>query len=175
MCRFYDCDNAAFDALALRWRPRLARFFRRWGFRQEVVDDLTQDLLINLYLTKERMSFDLDQPLEPFVYAAARNRAIKQFREGQQDVTLGPWMDDLDLAEKPPGLHTEARDDLFMCIESLPETERRYLCLCEKHGLGELSHNEIADALGKWPAQITRISRRALSHLRECMEAKGYR
>jgi DNA-directed RNA polymerase specialized sigma24 family protein len=50
-----------------------------------------------------------------------------------------------------------------------------YIFLCGKHGLGDLSHKEIAQVLGKWPPQLTQISQKARAHLRECMTSKGYR
>jgi RNA polymerase sigma-70 factor (ECF subfamily) len=176
MCLFYRGDDRAFDALTARWRSRMVRFFRfHSGFGREEAEDLTQDVFVKLYVTRETMSFDLSQPLEPFLYTVARNLAIQEWRKRRPKCVPIDWIEELDLKEDPSALSQATLDDLFLCIWNLPEPERFYLLLCEKHGLGDCTHIEIARLLGKSPALLTRISQRALTHLREQMMERGYR
>lgn len=175
MTRFYGCGEEAFDLLAERWWPRLFGFFRRMGFSSEEGEDLAQETLIRLYQTKERRSFDLSQPLEPFLLTVARNLAVREWRGRRPHRETVPLIEALDWEPDETGLPATMVEDLFLCIWALPEQQRVYVLLSEKCGLGELSHNEIAAILGKWPAQITRISQRAREHLRNCMAGKGYR
>src|SRR5262249_37593695 len=138
-----------------------------------------------LYLTKETFSFDVGKALDPFLYAIARNLAIAAWRSRKIDSGALLSFDSLeeDLASalrarmeaSAPPVPDETMTDLWLCIWSLSETEQTYLLLCGKHGLGELSHNEIGEVLGKRHAtEITRISQRALDNLRTCMVSKGY-
>jgi RNA polymerase sigma factor (sigma-70 family) len=173
MSRFYGCDGTAYDTLNERWWPRLVRFFRGLGFGVEEAEDLAQDTLVKLYLTKETLSFDLGQPLEPFLYTVARNQARGEWRRRKPETVSLLCIEEIDVKE-PSSLPAAMIEDLFACIGNLPETEQTYLFLCQKHGLGELTHGEIAQILGKLPAQVTRISQRARARLGECLTAKGY-
>jgi RNA polymerase sigma factor (sigma-70 family) len=187
MIRFYDCEAQAFDLLIVRWRPRLLRFFRTLGFLAEDAEDLTQNTMVKLYLTKETFSFDVSQPLAPFLYTIARNLAIARWRhektEPETIVDFNPFEDEDAMAHVhrermealPPPVPNEMMTDLSLCILDLSKTERLYLSLCERHGLGDLSHTEIAEVLGKRNlAEITRISQRTREKLRAGMVSRGY-
>ena len=153
-------------APSTRWPAVVARlfgYFRRRGLDAEDAEDLTLKVLARLAGTKddERRSsrFDPDRPFAPFVLTLARHAAIEKWRERKVE-TVGPPHPDV-CAEEAGPLSEQALEDLFVCIEALPEPERAYVRLCGKHGLGESSHQEIAQQLGKWPAQVTEISQRA--------------
>ncbi|MCC2673042.1 MAG: hypothetical protein K0Q72_5514 [Armatimonadetes bacterium] len=174
MAQFYACSEAAFEKLSDRWWPRLMSFFRNQGFGNEDAEDLTLDVLVRLYVTKEKLAFDLSQPLAPFLFTIARRRAIARWRELKREPPQRPLEEGLNVAaEAEP--RSDLPADLLECLEQLPEPERTYVTLCERHGLGDLSHNDIATVLNKWPAQVTQISKRARSALRECLTNKGYR
>lgn len=175
MGRFYDCQEEAFELLARRWWPRLFGFFARLGFSADAAEDLAQEAVIRLYGTKETRSFDARQPLAPFFIRIARNLAVGAWRSGKAGRTVS-----LDEAREfcpendevlPPDLMVA----LLGCVSDLSDPEQTYVTLCGKHGLGECSHNEIGEVLGKWPAQVTAISQKARAQLRTCLEAKGFR
>lgn len=172
MRRFYACDSAAFETLAERWWVRIHRFIIRLGFSDEDASDLTQDTLVRLFVTKETQSFDLGEPVAPFVQRAARNAAIGAWRRRHRGIETVPLLDELDRAE--PDDDRRFCEDVLDCLGSLPEPGCTYIKLCKIHGIGDLSHNEIGEMLGKWPAQVTRISQKARGELRKCLEGKGY-
>jgi RNA polymerase sigma factor (sigma-70 family) len=174
MAEFYGCSEAAFERLADRWWPRLFAFFRKLGFGNEDAEDLVMDSLVRLFTTKERQQFDTSQELAPFLFTIARRLAVGAWRKraAGRDV---PWDEDLPLVTGAREPESELEADLLACVWQLPEAELTYVVLCGKHGLGELSHNEIAEMLDKWPPQITHLSKRALAALKECMHGKGYR
>jgi DNA-directed RNA polymerase specialized sigma24 family protein len=174
MARFYDCDPTAFDSLFCRWRPRLFGFFRKLGFVDEDCEDLSQDVLVRLHLTRENRSFDVTQPLTPYLLTAAKNLAIETWRRREPQRQALPIIEYLDLETLHKGPRHELLDDLLLCIWSLPPTLQLYVMMCEKHGLGDLSHNEIAEIMGKWPAQMTILSHKARAFLLECLTDKGY-
>jgi RNA polymerase sigma factor (sigma-70 family) len=187
MIRFYHGDAQAFGLLTSRWRPRLLRYFRTLAFRCEDAEDLTQDTIVKLYVTKETFSFNVSQPLAPFLYTIARNEAIKAWRQRKTDPETLCSFDPVEGEEAlaavlrarievlPPPVPHETMTDLWLCIWDLSETEQTYLSLCERHGLGDFSHNEIAVVLKKrHPAEITRISHRVREKLRAGMKSRGY-
>lgn len=174
IARFYAGDEAAFEVMAGRWRPRFFGFFFKLGFGAEDAEDLAQETLVQLYVTREGTPIDVDRPLEPFAFAVARNLAIRDWRKRRARVITVPLSEaqSLAAAQRSSGALS---GDLQECLRRLPEAQQTYFLLCGKHGLGELSHNEIAQVLGKWPAQVTAISQQARDRLRDCMERKGYR
>jgi RNA polymerase sigma factor (sigma-70 family) len=176
MRRFYNCQEEAFDLLARRWWRRLFGLFVRLGFTAEAAEDLTQEAIVRLYGTKETQSFDVRQPLAPFFIQLARNLAIATWRTSKgAGMTVPLEMAAGIAAEDPAPVPADLLAEMLLCVSQLPEPERTYISLCGKHGLGECSHNDICELLGKWPAQITAISQRARAQLRTSLEAKGFR
>lgn len=180
MARFYACRSQAFDEVTRRWWKRLFGYFRRYNFSYETCEDLALKALVRLAATKDavrtRGRFDVRRPLAPFLLTIARNLAIEEIRKG------GPGKPDPEgresdwpSAEAPPAFTDQFLIDLYACIDGLSEAERTYILLCGKHGLGDMSHTEIGNLLGKWPAQITGLSRRALAQLEAALKEKGYR
>jgi len=174
MARFYACSETAFETLSDRWWPRLFAFFRKQGFGNEDAEDLVMDALVKLYATKERQAFDPSQPLAPFLFTIARHLSIAAWRKRPPGGPDLPWEESLQLVSGEQESASDLVSDLLNCVWQLPEPELTYVALCGRHGLGELSHGEIARVLGKWPPQITQISKRALGALKRCMTGKGY-
>jgi DNA-directed RNA polymerase specialized sigma subunit len=65
--------------------------------------------------------------------------------------------------------------DIEVAFARLSEVEQNYLLLCKEHGMGELSHGEIAERLGTSPQYISQVSKRALVRLRKQLRGQGYR
>jgi RNA polymerase sigma factor (sigma-70 family) len=172
MARFYDGDATAFDALSERWWKRLFGFFRKRGFSPEDCEDAVMESLIRLFLTKETMSFDVTQPLAPFLFRTAYNLSIQEWRHQQRVGASIAWLDELDDRGAQGPLPRSVLEELSLCIQTLPEPEQTYLLLCRKHGVGDLEHQEIAAVLDRSPARVTQISQSALCRMRDCMSEK---
>ena len=174
MAAFYGCSEAAFEALHDRWSPRLFGFFRREGLSVEDAEDLALLTLVKLYTTKERRSFDVSRPLSPFLFTIARRVLLGWQRERRRRPPGVPLIEALDLTTPAEDAHPALSTVVTECIQGLPPLEQRYILHCGKHGLGDMSHGEIAEVLEKWPAQITQISKNARALLARCLRAKGY-
>lgn len=176
MRRFYDGDARALDKLLERWEPRLLGYFHKFGFSREESEDLSQEVMVSLYLTRQRSDshgrFDLSRPLAPFLFTSARRAAISAWRRRPDaaPVPLEVW----DAEERPTLPPLALAADLADCLAQLPDDQHLYFRLCARHGLGELSHQEISEVLGKCPSEVSRLSRRAKEGLRNCMQRKGY-
>lgn len=175
MRRFYAGDEPAFNEIVQRWRRPLYAFFYRMGFIAEDADDLTQDVLLRLYFTRDRTNFKLDRPVAPFLWKVARNLASTHRERAASRPRQLPFEgEDLGTADTA-AVSNALQADLLECAKLLPEAQRVYLMLCGHHGLGEASHNEICAMLGKWPSQVSELSKRTLRNLRSCLQKKGYR
>jgi RNA polymerase sigma-70 factor (ECF subfamily) len=175
MAAFYACSESAFETLASRWWERLFTFFRNFGESPSNAEDMAQDTLVRLYQTKQKRSYDVRRPFTPFLFTIARNRWVEELRKrarSPSELSLDPVHDRIQAPEC--AARDALCDDLLQCIWKLTPSQQTYILLCGKHGLGQLSHLEIAEVLEKWPAQITKISQCARKHLRECLSAKGY-
>ncbi|MCC2669114.1 MAG: polymerase subunit sigma-24 [Armatimonadetes bacterium] len=178
--RFYGgsegVSEPAFDALMARWRPRLRGIFHRCGFGGDEAEDLVQEVAIRIYLTRERKTIDLGQPFGPYVRAVARNLAAREMLRKRRLAPLMCEIRDEEAQEAPePAPPDFALEDIYEAFKLLSDLEQSYLLLCRQHGLGELSHGEIAVALGKSPQYITLVSKRTIGRLRKQLERKGYR
>jgi len=172
---FYDGDAEAFNVLTRRWWKRLIGYFHRLGFGAEDAEDLAVETLVRLHGTRERLGFDSRHPLEPFLFKCAYNLAIEAWRKRSRRAV--PYLFGETVADRdglPPRLSEAILEDLYLCIERLPELAQQYLFLCGKHGLGDCDHLRIAAILERSPARVTQISRRALRDLRHCLSEHGY-
>jgi RNA polymerase sigma factor (sigma-70 family) len=174
MAAFYGGDPCAFDALTDRWWRRLLGFFHRLGFAPEDAEDLAQETLLRLHLTRETLGFDVRQPLARFLLKVAHNLAIERWRKVRRRPPPLNLDEELVPLDPPAGLSAQMLLDLFHCIERLPDVDQRYILLCGKHGLGDCDHLEIAAVLERSAARVTQISQRALGSLKQCMSDHGY-
>lgn len=179
LTRYYQGDEAAMEVLAARWRPRLRGYFRGNRLDEHTAEELTQEVVVRLCVSRDKEPgagrVDPDRPLAPYVFAMARNQLIAERRRGKP-----AGIDEVDDHSVSVPAHADLpypwlAEDLCQCLQGLRATEREYFLLCAKHGLGQLSHLEIAESLGKWPAQVTQISQQARKSLKRCLESKGYR
>lgn len=172
---FYRGEEAAFDALLRRWEPRLLRFYRNFGFAPEDAADLFQEFSVRLYLTREQLLIDLSiEAVAPYLQTIARNVARRELHRRRQQEAREAHSAGLRLC-RAVGLPDEVIEDVLEEITRLPSLEQQYLRLCKNHGLGELSHSEIAGVLGTSPQYITHISGRSLQRLRKRLLQAGYR
>jgi RNA polymerase sigma factor (sigma-70 family) len=170
--RFYAGEEVAFSLLMERWRLRLTRVYSGRNLRREEVEDLIQEVAVRLYLTRERLSIDTSRTVAPYILAVARNLAMRMTLPKRSDELIDRYFAQSRVVHRTPeGLLQE----LIEAFEQLPELEQNYLLLCKQHGLGDLSHGEIAARLGKSPQYITLVSHRTLAHLRKKLARRGYR
>ena len=169
---FYQCSEPAFTNLLARWRPKLRAFFVRCGFRSDEADDLVQEVAIRIYLTKEKRAIDVRQPFGPYIRTVARNLAAREMLKKRRCSPTWQILEDEAPEVTPPDY---VIDDIYEAFEELPDLEQSYLLLCRQHGLGEYSHSQIADILGKSPQYITLVSKRSIGRLRKQLESRGYR
>ena len=141
-------DQAAFLELYDRYREPIFRFSYRLLGSVEIAEDVTHDCFLSLIRKPDNFQAGRAS-LKTYLYAAARNLALKHFRNtgreaGLEEVTQEPQ----DSSKRGPlrrlldeELATQVREAVF----SLPPLQREALILFEYEGL---SLSEVAEVAG---------------------------
>ena len=163
-------DQAAFLDLYDRYREPIFRFAYRLLGSVEIAEDVTHDCFLSLIrkpgnFRPERAS------LKTYLYAAARNLAMKHFRNQGRETGLDEVNEEpKDSPKRGPlrrlldeELATQVREAVF----SLPPLQREALILFEYEGL---SLNEVAEVAGTDVGAIKARLYRAREGLRRILQ-----
>jgi RNA polymerase sigma-70 factor (ECF subfamily) len=163
-------DQAAFLELYNRYREPIFRFSYRLLGSVEIAEDVTHDCFLSLIRKPENFRPERAS-LKTYLYAAARNLAMKHFRNQGRETGLdevneepkesprrGPLRKLLD-----EELATQVREAIF----SLPPLQREALILFEYEGL---SLNEVAEIAGTDAGAIKARLYRAREGLRRILQ-----
>jgi len=154
--------EAQFDELVRKHYAEVCRFIHRHVGSEATAEDLAQDLFLRLW--ERRDHFDFDNP-EPYLYRAARNRALSELRH---DRVLGRWRRahtaDPEFAAPPSeGVPDDLPTAIAAAIESLPERCRLIFTMSREQGM---SYRQIATRLGLSIKTVETQMGRALRVLR---------
>ena len=140
-------DRAAFLLLYERYRTPILRFSYRLVGSLEVAEDITHDCFLSLI--RKSANFEPSRgSLRTYLYAAARNLAMKHFRSSGREIALD------DLTDHPPShtreplgrvLDAELVSKVKEAVAELPPLQREALVLFEYEGL---PMSEIAMVVG---------------------------
>jgi RNA polymerase sigma-70 factor (ECF subfamily) len=165
-----DGDQAAFLELYDRYRQLIFRFAYRLLGSAELAEDVTHDCFLSLIRKPENFRPERAS-LKTYLYAAARNLALKHFRNqgreaGMDELTQEPQ-------ESPRRgplrrlLDEELADHVREAVFSLPPLQREALILFEYEGL---SMNEVAEIAGTDAGAIKARLYRAREGLRKSLK-----
>ena len=148
LARAGDGDEEAFLELYQRHRLPVFRFAYRLLGSVESAEDVTHDCFLSLIRTPGNF-----QPrrasLRTYLFAAARNLALKHFRSLRRETTLDELTEEPGVAEKQQPLAKLLNEELIGQIRdavvNLPPLQREALVLFEYEGL---SMSEIANIVG---------------------------
>ena len=167
-------DQAAFLELYERHRQPVFRFAYRLLGSVELAEDITHDCFLSLIRKSENFRPERGS-LRTYLFAAARNLALKHFRGAGREASLDDIEDETDHATAQPlaqlmseELSTQVRD----AVLALPPLQREALVLFEYEGL---SLNEIAQVtdseVGAVKGRLFRARERLKSALRPYLES----
>jgi RNA polymerase sigma-70 factor (family 1) len=155
---------AAFDALVAENCERLCRFVYRYVGSREESEDIVQEVFLAIW--QRGYEWEGRDPL-PFLYKAARNRAISRARH---EAVHDRWQRQASTADEPAAAEIDADladaeldDALGRAIDKLPERCRLVFTMSREQGL---SHAEIARILGLSQKTVESHIWRALTSLR---------
>ncbi|CAM3218903.1 RNA polymerase sigma factor [Rhodothermus bifroesti] len=169
--RLRASDQAALGMLFRCLRIPLLRYVQAIVGDSGVAHDLIQDVFLDLWM--RRTTLNPAQPLRPYLYRMARNRALRHLRDERRrarkraehlpaNSTTEPLLPDT-LAETH-----QLETLLARWLEELPERQREALVLSRWHGL---SHREIAQVMGISPRTVNNHLLRALETLQRRLQA----
>jgi len=131
-------DEAAFLLLYERHRTAIFRFAYRLSGSVELAEDITHDCFVSLIKHPERYNPERAM-LRTYLFAAARNLALKYFRASGRESALD------DLVDEPPVppreeplrqlLEAELAAKVQEAVAKLPPLQREALILFEYEGL----------------------------------------
>ena len=163
-------DQAAFLDLYDRYREPIFRFAYRLLGSVEIAEDVTHDCFLSLIRKPENFRPERAS-LKTYLYAAARNLAMKHFRNQGRETGLDEVNEEPKESPKRGPLRrlldeelaTQVREAVF----SLPPLQREALILFEYEGL---SLNEIAEIAGTDAGAIKARLYRAREGLRRILQ-----
>ncbi len=164
-------DQAAFLEIYERHRLPVFRFAYRLLGSADLAEDVTHDCFLSLIRKPENFVASRGS-LRTYLFAAARNLAMKQFRTVGRVTSL----DDLDEDQDPMVpvrqeplhqlLETELSDKVREAVQSLPPLQREALILFEYEGL---ALSEIAAVVGADVGTVKSRLYRARERLRNAL------
>jgi len=98
LVRYGAGEEAAFREIVNRYKNGLYAFLRLFLNRHELVEDVFQETLLQLFTSRE--SFDKNRPLRPWLFTIAANKAKDALRKWQRTsaIPIGTMIDSEDLS-----------------------------------------------------------------------------
>ena len=143
-----DGDQAAFLELYDRYREPIFRFAYRLLGSVEIAEDVTHDCFLSLIRKPENYRPERAS-LKTYLYAAARNLALKHFRDQGRETGMDEVSEEPREASSRGPLRRVLDEELATLVReaifSLPQLQREALILFEYEGL---SLSEVAEIAG---------------------------
>ena len=162
-------DQAAFLELYDRYREPIFRFAYRLLGSVEIAEDVTHDCFLSLIRKPENFRPERAS-LKTYLYAAARNLALKHFRSQGRETGLDEVTEEPKESPRRGPLRRLLDEELATLVReavfSLPPLQREALILFEYEGL---SLNEVAEIAGTDAGAIKARLYRAREGLRRTL------
>jgi len=172
MERLTQRDTSALEALYGRYARPVYSLVLRILREPASAEEIVQDVFLLLWRNAARYRASRG-PLEPWLFALARNRALDYLRLRREKQRRREDSYDLDLADSGAAPNPEALLDgarraerVRVCVGELPEPQRRSI---ELAFFGGMTHSEIAAALDEPLGTVKNWIRNGLIRLREAL------
>lgn len=178
MRQFYDDrDDEAFTEIDRRYSGRIAAWAVTLGVPQAEADDVVQDTLYSVLMTREGVGAPFNPELARFstwLYVIARHHSMDWHRLHRREIPMSAddeqgYEERIEAVAGDPleGLEAEERRAAFeFCFEKLPEQSQR---VAQLRYAGGLSYKAIAAATHLIEKTVATILHRAVKKLSECI------
>ena len=172
---FQAGDREAFSTLYMRYYDRVYSYMRVMLKDAYDAEDGAQQVFTKAF--ESLPTFELrDKPMRAWLFTIVRNHALGELRKrGRVELEDQEEIDRLlarGVPEEPelpaPGWISDR--DLLLFVERLPLAQRQVLTL---RYVMDMSNREVGEVLGRSPSEVRVLHFRAVSFLRERMEAVG--
>lgn len=170
--RIAEGDRASLKTLYNLTMPRLSAMLVRMVRRQEVADELLQDVFVTVWSKADQ--FDVRRgSAEAWLFSVARRKAIDRLRISRREV-LG-LEEDIATLEPQSDIHflgTDVETTLAVkhCIASLTPEVKKAMQLCYTFGL---THEELAEVMKVPVGTAKSWVRKGVLHLKDCLQSYG--
>jgi len=163
-------EASAFGLLYDQYQPMIYRFILVKTSRREEAEDLTHQVFLNAWQNIGTYR-DTGHPFSSWLYRIARNLVIDYYRTKKKQVSI----DEID-----PDIFSTAPNHEIAMEQKLQfaKVTKAILLLKQEHQdiiimrfMEELSHKEIAAALGKSEGSVKLLQYRAIQNLKKILEA----
>jgi RNA polymerase sigma-70 factor (ECF subfamily) len=174
MERVQQRDSTALEVLYDRYGRPVYSLVLRISQQPASAEEIVQDVFLQLWRSAERFQISRG-PLEPWLFAMARNRALDFLRLKREKQRRREDSTDSDLPfsavarPDPEGDIDRSRrtERVRALMSSLPDAQRRAIELAFFEGM---SHSEISEAMGEALGTVKSWIRGGLLRLRESLE-----
>ena len=172
MERIADGDKSALKTLYTLTMPRLSAMLVRMVRRQEVADELLQDVFVSVW--SKATQFDVRRgSAEVWLFSIARRKAIDRLRISRREV-LG-LEEDIATLEPHSDIHFRGTDiettlAVQNCIADLTPEVKKAMQLCYTFGL---THEELAEVMKVPVGTAKSWVRKGVLHLKDCLQSYG--
>ena len=166
--RFAAGDLDAFETVFRKFQREVYAWIVRIVRDHSMAEDLTMETFERIY--RARASFDVSRPFGAWARRIATNVAIDHLKLRRREVELQEPA--AHTPKKDPAWEREVRDAVAKAFRSLPA---RYQAAATLALMEELSHDEIAEALGTSTSAVKARVFRAVRLLRKKLEKSGIR
>jgi RNA polymerase sigma-70 factor, ECF subfamily len=172
MERIAGGDKGALKALYKLIAPRLSAVLARMVRRQEVADELLQDVFVTVW--SKAGQFDVRRgSAEVWLFSVARRKAIDRLRISRREV-LG-LEEDIATLEPQSDIHCRGTDmetslAVKRCIADLTPEVKKAMQLCYTFGL---THEELAEVMKVPVGTAKSWVRKGVMHLKDCLQDYG--
>ncbi len=162
------------------------------GFHEPFrLQEVLQESFVHAFREKARQAYDEKQPYRPFLVTIVRNYVIDRYRKKQTEMALfvevsevagenespqetldriSEW-DEQKTSPEIAAFRTQLSDALKSFVDTLEEKDAVVL---EQHLLGELTQNEVADAIGTHRNDVRKRIRTMRERLLRHLKREGF-
>jgi RNA polymerase sigma-70 factor (ECF subfamily) len=167
-----DGNREAFEELAKRYQKSLFNFIYRWLGERGAAEDLTQEVLLRVFLSAKRFEARPGASVSTWIYRIAYHLSLNEIKRQKRFLRMSSHLEEtvqgsgdrasLDLMEGQA-----LRDEVLSGLRRLPENQRAALLLRVNEGL---SYQEISEVLGVSVSSVESMLFRARQTLRRRLE-----
>jgi RNA polymerase sigma-70 factor, ECF subfamily len=162
--RYQQGDHEAANQLIARTAPLLFRSIRPFVRDAATAEEVLQETWLRIH--SSRHTWRAGQPALPWLLAIARYTRIDHLRRHyrRRETSME------ELQHDPPVAAHEAKDELAVLLEALPESQREVVLMLKGEGL---SLDEVARATGTTVGSVKQKASRAYAKLRTILQKGG--
>jgi RNA polymerase sigma-70 factor (ECF subfamily) len=164
MARAQQGDQEAYRILLDDLVPMLRAFLRRRVANVNEIDDIVQDVLLAVH--RARHTYDPSRPIEPWIFAIARNVTIDHARRTLSRAGWEVMVEEL--PDAPGDVDAPFAPRLDEALERLPAAQREAFRMLKVEGL---SVDAAAERAGTTPGALKVRAHRAYKALRAILGA----